>query len=157
MRKPAKGRIEPRVRVLDGRAQRVTVALDEGPLSWLANRGMITWRQFEAGDRLRTDYERAAIGPRVTMDWSAGPRSKVAMGAPSPRHMTEFQISSKDRFEAACEAVGRGLIDVLWRSVCNGEGLTEVERGMGWPNRSGKVVLCIALDRLADFYRLPEG
>lgn len=151
------GRVQPRIRFLDGGMQLVDVATDEGPLGWLANRGMISWRQFEAGDRLRNDYTRAALGPRVTMNWNAVPGSTVAKGAPRPMHATETQMSARARFDAACEAVGRGLVDVLWRSVCNGEGLVEVERALGWPNRSGKVVLCIALDRLADFYRLPEG
>jgi len=44
---------------------------------------------------------------------------------------------------------------VLWRVVCAGEGLPEAEKALGWPVRSGKLVLRIALDRIADFYRLP--
>ncbi len=80
----------------------------------------------------------------------------MARNAPDPFHATEVCISAKRRFDAACEAVGRGLVDVLWRAVCHGEGLSEVERGLGWPSRSAKLVLTIALDRLADHYRLPE-
>jgi hypothetical protein len=36
-----------------------------------------------------------------------------------------------------------------------GEGLPDAERSLGWPVRSGKLVLRIALDRVADYYRLP--
>ena len=48
--------------------------------------------------------------------------------------------------------VGPGLSDVLWRVVCEGEGLAEAEKGLGWPVRAGKLVLGLALDRLAQHY-----
>jgi hypothetical protein len=134
----------------------VQVAVDEGPLGWLHSRGHISDRQFEAGDRLRQDYETAAIGPRTTMDWSDQKRGKAPRGPLAHHHATEVQVGAKARFDAACAAVGRGLVDVLWRAVCHGEGLTDVERGLGWPSRSAKLVLTIALDRLGDHYRLPE-
>ena len=51
-------------------------------------------------------------------------------------------------------AAGSGLADVLWRVVCAGETLPDAERAMAWPARSGKVVLRLALDRVADFYRI---
>ena len=51
-------------------------------------------------------------------------------------------------------AAGMGLSDILNRIVCAGEGLETAERAMGWPARAGKVVLCLGLDRVADYYRL---
>jgi hypothetical protein len=39
--------------------------------------------------------------------------------------------------------------------LCAGEGLRAAEGALGWPARAGKLVLVIALDRLADHYRLP--
>jgi len=39
--------------------------------------------------------------------------------------------------------------------VCAGEGVPVAERALGWPARSGRLVLGIALDRLADHYQLP--
>jgi len=65
------------------------------------------------------------------------------------------QIAAKRRFDAAIAAAGPGLSDVLWRVVCAGEGLPDAERALGWPARAGKLVLCLALDRVADHYRLP--
>ena len=42
------------------RRRSVTVNMAESPLSWLKARGKIDARQFEAGERLRADYEAAA-------------------------------------------------------------------------------------------------
>ena len=67
---------------------------------------------------------------------------------------TMAQISAKQRFERAIEGVGRGLSDILWRIVCAGESLPVAEKAMGWPTRSGRVVLTLALDRLGDAYGL---
>lgn len=136
------------------RGQRaVTVNLAESPLSWLAARGMVTVRQVEAGERLRADYERASIAPGVTMRWDAAPRGRHA-GTQS-LGPTMAQIAAKRRFDAAVGAVGAGLSDMLWRVVCAGEGVPAAERALGWPARAGRVVLGLALDRLADHYRLP--
>ena len=69
--------------------------------------------------------------------------------------MSLDEYAAKRRFDAAVGEVGRGLSDVLWRVVCAGEGLPLAERALGWPARAGRLVLGIALDRLADHYRLP--
>lgn len=133
------------------RARRtVTVNRAESPLSWLRARGLVDARQFEAGERLRRDYEIAAIGPSVTMRWDSI-RVDGGGGCGDP---TVAQIAAKRRFDAALAAVGRGLNDVLWRVVCAGEGLPVAERALGWPTRSGRLVLGLALDRLADHYGL---
>lgn len=133
-----------------GRQVRVNVA--ESPLTWLRARDMIDARQFEAGEQLRRDYEAASLGPRVTMQWDAGPRGSRTTGAPDP---TMIQLSAKDRFDAAITAVGPGLSDIAWRTVCANEGLPAAEKALGWPARAGKLVLTLALDRLAAHYRLP--
>ncbi len=132
----------------------VTVNLAESPLGWLVRRGMVGARQFEAGERLRADFMRAQLSPRTTMAWDAGPAARGARGAPDGIDATTAQLAAKRRFEAAVTAVGGGLSDILWRVVCNGEGLETAERALGWPARAGKVVLLLALDRLADAYQL---
>lgn len=137
--------------------RRVTVNLAESPLTWLRSRGRIDSRQFEAGERLRTDYETAALGPRVTMRWDAGPRAGGRRGPPLGLDPTLAQIAAKRRFSEAVAAAGPGLSDVLWRVVCAGEGLAAAEKALGWPSRAGKLVLGFALDRLADHYRLPAA
>ena len=90
----------------------------------------------------------------TTMRWDAPPTGRVARGAPETLDATSAQLAAKLRFEAALEAVGPGLSDVLWRVICAGEGMRDAERALGWPARAGKLVLGLALDRLADFYRI---
>ena len=136
------------------RARSVTVNLAESPLGWLLARGMVSQRQFDAGERLRADWERAQLSPSVTMKWDGPPTGKVARGAPDVSDPTTAQLLAKRRFEAAVEAVGPGLSDILWRIVCAGEGMREAEQALGWPARAGRLVLGLALDRLAAFYRV---
>lgn len=146
------GRVTERPSGRGGRS--VTVNLAESPLSWLRSRGHVDARQHEAGERLRADYETAELGPRVTMRWDAAPAGRGRRSAPDALDPTLAGIAAKRRFDAAMQAVGAGLGDVLWRVVCAGEGLTAAEKALGWPSRSGKLVLGLALDRLADHYGL---
>jgi len=132
------------------RGRRVSVNVAESPLAWLAARGLVSPRQNEAGERLRADYERAAIAPSVTMRWDA----RVDGGGGDGLSPTERQVAAKRRFDAAIAGAGRGLSDILWRVICAGEGLPAAERELGWPARSGRLVLGLALDRLADHYGL---
>jgi Domain of unknown function (DUF6456) len=133
----------------------VTVNIAESPLAWLHARGHLTDRQLLAGEKLRYDYEAACIGPRVTMSWENMPLSRTRRGAPAPMAASERVMSAKDRFDRAIAEVGRDLADIAWRVICAGEGVPVAEKALGWPTRSGKLVLRIALDRLAEFYRLP--
>jgi uncharacterized protein DUF6456 len=135
-----------------GRRRRsVTVNLAESPLGWLHARGHLDDRLFAAGERLRGDYERAQLAPCVTMRWEAVRiRGTSADGlAPSER-----QIAARRRFDGAIAAAGKGLEDILWRVVCACETVTAAEKELEWPARSGKLVLRIALERVADFYRI---
>ena len=141
-------------RKLDGGRRSVTVNRAESTLSWLAARNMVDARQSDAGERLRADYETAALGRRVTMRWDAMPASR-SRGPDAPLDPTLAGIAAKRRFDAALSAVGSGLSDILWRVVCADERLPVAERALGWPSRSGKLVLSLALDRLAAHYRLP--
>ncbi|WHU01349.1 MULTISPECIES: DUF6456 domain-containing protein [unclassified Sphingomonas] len=137
-----------------GLKRRVTVNLAESPLAWLASRGHVSTRQLEAGERLRSDYEMAALGPRVTMRWDPAPVARTPGGVAERLDPTLAQISARRRFDGAVEAAGPGLADILWRVVCAGEGIGPAEKALGWPSRAGKLVLCFALDRVADFYGL---
>ncbi len=132
----------------------VTVNLAESPLGWLFARGLVSQRQFDAGERLRADWERAQLAPRVTMSWDAAPISGSRSGSAPEVDVGGAQIDARRRFHAAVDSAGPGLSDILWRVVCAGEGMRDAESALGWPARAGKLVLCFALDRVADYYRL---
>ena len=129
--------------------RRVTVNLAESPLGWLRARGLVTARQAEAGERLRADWERAQLSPSVTMRWS--PRVDGGGGGVDA---STAQIAAQRRFDGAVAAAGPGLADMLWRVVCAGEGVPAAEKALGWPARTGRIVLTLALDRVAAHYRL---
>lgn len=128
--------------------------LAEQPLIWLARRQLISARQFEAAELLAADFERAQLGPRVTMAWENTPVQRGPRGPRADQGPGEAALRARARFEAALEAAGPHLRDILWRIVCAGEGLLHAERALGWPSRSAKLVLGFALDRVADYYRL---
>ena len=132
----------------------VTVNAAESPLGWLFARGLVSRAQFDAGERLRSDWERAQLAPRVTMSWDCAPVARGRAGGGLEVNLTSSQIDAKRRFEDAVRNAGPGLADILWRVVCAGEGMREAETALGWPARAGKLVLSLALDRVAAFYRI---
>ena len=132
----------------------VTVNAAESPLGWLVARGLLTARQYDAGERLRADWERAQLSPRVTMAWDAAPVARGRAGTPIDPDLNGAQIDARRRFDDAIANAGPGLSDILWRIVCAGEGMRDAETALGWPARAGKVVLTLALDRVANYYRI---
>ena len=142
----------PRKRRGVGRRNRsVTVNLAESPLGWLHAHGHLDARLFDAGERLRADYEKAQIAPGITMRWEPVRIRGIGGARLAP---AERQIAARRRFDGAIAAAGKGLEDILWRVVCACETLPVAEKALQWPTRSGKIVLRIALDRVADFYRI---
>lgn len=138
-----------------GKSRRsVTVNEVESPLGWLRSRGHLSERQFEAGERLREDWEASHLAPSVTMRWDPAPVSRGGGRQGDGLTPGERQLAARKRFDAAVAEAGTGLSDILWRIVCAGEGMREAETALGWPARAGKLVLAMALDRVADYYRI---
>lgn len=139
----------------EGRQQQVEVNEAETSLTWLSRRKgsggrpLVSEAQLDAGERLRRDFTISQMDARVTADWSFRLGSKVRR---DPAEVSDMVLSARERLAQALEAVGSGLSGVLVEVCCHQRGLEEMERGFGWPQRSGKVVLQIALDRLADHY-----
>ncbi len=132
----------------------MTVNLAESPLGWLFARGLVTQVQFDAGERLRMDWERSQLAPRVTMAWDSAPIARGRGGSAAGPELSACHLDARRRFDHAIESAGPGLSDILWRVVCAGEGMREAEGALGWPARAGKVVLTLALDRIAAYYRI---
>lgn len=139
-------------------ARRVTMDDSESPLAWLARRrgrdgrALIAPHQFQAGERLRADFTRAQMMPRTTADWSS-PISSARRGPSNgAADFTEATMAARQRVNAALEAVGPEFSGLLLDLCCFLKGLEDLERTRGWPARSAKVVLQLALDRLARHY-----
>jgi Domain of unknown function (DUF6456) len=149
-------------REIDGVRHQVTVNDAESPLGWLRSRKdrngrpLIDEAQFEAGERLRADYWFAHMSPRVTANWSAlAPAGRLRRAAPANAAMLRDEVlGAKERVMRALMVVGPELSSVLVDICCELEGLEDAEKANGWPQRAGKVVLQIALTRLAKHYGL---
>ena len=149
-------------RKIDGVRRKVRVNEAESPLSWLRKRKsrsgtpLISEVQYQAGERLRADFWRAQMTPRVTQDWSMAASNKRSRRA-SPGagvDISDAVIAARQRVQRALEAVGPELAGVLIDVCCHLNGLEDAEKAAGWPQRSGKVVLQLALTRLARHYGL---
>jgi uncharacterized protein DUF6456 len=141
-----------------GRAS-VTIDESESPLAWLARRrgrdgrAMIEPHQLQAGERLRIDFTRADLMPRTTSNW-ASPIASDRRGTGGNRTgaFTETMIAARQRVRQALDAVGPEFAGLLIDVCCFLKGLEDVESERVWPARSAKVVLQLALDRLARHY-----
>jgi hypothetical protein len=117
-------------------------------------RALIEPVQLLAGERLRAEFTRAHLMPRITSNWSAA----VASGArgASPASFTEAVIGARQRVRGALESVGPEFSGLLVDVCCFLKRLELVETERSWPPRSAKVVLQLGLDRLARHYGLHD-
>ena len=138
-------------------AASVTVDEGESPLAWLARRrgrdgrSYIEPHQLQAGERLRADFTRANLMPRTTSNW-ASPISSDKSGSNRARDFSETMVAARQRVHRALDTVGPEFAGLLLDVCCFLKGLEDVERERTWPARSAKVVLQLALDRLARHY-----
>ena len=145
-----------------GAPRPVVINQGESPLGWLRRRKdrngtpLISAEQYEAGERLRAEFERAQLVPDITSNWeSAAPSRRLRRATPQgPAGLSDEALTSRKRVVRALEAVGPELAGVLIDVCCHLLGLSEAEKARGWPQRSGKVILQIALMQLARHYGL---
>ena len=149
----------------DGGGGRVTVIrnADESPLSRLRRaRGrdgvpLIGAAEFAAGERLRADFTRGRLMPRITSSWSAEPAARRrGAGGGGMAEMSDAIVAARQRVERALGAVGPDFAGLLLDVCCFLKGVETVERERGWPVRSAKLVLRLALASLARHYGLAE-
>jgi hypothetical protein len=149
-----------RIATADGYAD-VMVDESESPLAWLARRKgrdgrpLIAGVQFQAGERLRSDFTRAQMTPRITSSWdpsvAQGRRGQGGAGT-----FTDVVIAARERLRGALDAVGPEFAGLLLDVCCFLKGLEDIERERRWPARCGEVVVQLALNRLARHYGLAE-
>jgi len=143
------------------RSAALPIAVADSPIGWLARRRnadgkpFLTREEVAAAERLRTDFERSQMAPGVTQDWARFLTSGVQGGrriSAQERDLDGGASAARARLSEALSSLGPGLSDVALRVCCFLEGIEAIETSMHWSRRSGKVVLKIALARLAAFY-----
>lgn len=143
-------------------AERLRFNLAESPLSVLGRKrdkdgaAYLAPHLIEAGERLREDFELAQMAPRTTQNWERFLTTGSDRGTGPGRGPGEGSPDARVRVAKAMEALGPGLSDIVFRICCFLEGLETAEKRLGWSARSGKVVLKIALERLAMHYGIGD-
>jgi hypothetical protein len=145
-------------RAIDTEFGRATVTVDEAesPLAWLARRrgrdgrALIATHQLLAGEKLRADFTRAQMMPRTTSNWDSPVTN--GRGGGGAGYVTDVMIAARQRVRHALDAAGPEFAGLLVDVCCFLKGLEDIERERAWPARSAKIVLQLALDRLARHY-----
>jgi len=143
------------------------VSAIDGTVAWLrARRGkdgapLISDAECLAAQRLRVDYFRAFETPTVTAAYEPhasgsadgrGVRAENALVARMDR-----MIAAQERLQRALTSLGPELAGVAVDVCCRDCGLTELERRHGWPQRSGRMIVSLALRHLARHYGFASG
>ena len=130
-------------------------------LDWLRRRRqkdgrqMISEVEYRAGDRIRKDFWQARMTPSVTTNYSralSGANSSFAGNR--ALDLQQAALDARERVRKALEAVGSDYSNLLIDICCLDKKLTDVEFQSGWPKRSGKVILQLALRQLARHYKM---
>ena len=131
----------------------------ESPLDWLRRRrdrrgeALVDKAAYQAGERLRRDLTLGGLLPAVTARWDGiGADRNQSGGGRDPARATDAALAARQRATRALAAVGPDFADLLIDLCGFLKGLETIERERGWPLRSGKVVVRLALGRLADHY-----
>lgn len=150
-----------------GGASTVIVNADESPLARLARAkgrdgaALLSPEEVAAGERLRADFTRGQMMPRVTANWSlAGGGRRRGGGGGGMAEMSDAIVAARQRVDHALAAVGPDFAGLLLDVCCFLKGVEAVERERAWPVRSAKLVLRLALASLARHYglgRVAEG
>ena len=105
-------------------------------------RPLLSPAEVAAGEKLRADFTRGQMAPRVTANWeaavSSGRRGRRRIAGRDGRRCARRAHAGR---RGAVEAVGPELSGALLDVCCFLKGLEEVERDRGWPARGAKLVL----------------
>jgi len=137
------------------------IDLSESPLAQMMRRrgrdgrAFLDRREFDAGERLRLDFTRGQLMPRLGANWERPISSGRGGGAVAD--LSDAALSARLKVERALDAVGPELSGVLVDVCCFLKGLETVERERSWPVRSAKLMLKAGLGALARHYEPERG
>jgi len=138
--------------------QQVQINTCESPLMRLFTRKgktgdtYISMEEFQAGERLRKDFERGQLQPKISASLQGSVGSYRQTGFSDANDITDFAIDARNRVGKAIEKLGPELSGVTLDICCFLKGLESVERERRWPPRSAKLMLKTALSQLARHY-----
>lgn len=150
---------------LEGSTRRRAVRYNaaESPIASMARRKdkdgapFLQPEMVDAAERLREDFELSQMGPRVSQNWEKFLTGGDRGAFPANAETGTGSEAARNRVMLAVRELGPGLGDVALRVCCFLEGVEAAEKRLGWSARSGKIVLRIALQRLAQHYQRQKG
>jgi hypothetical protein len=132
---------------------------DESPLAGLqrgtrtGGKPFLSQSEYDAGERIRSDFTRAMLLPRTSANWTAsvtsGRRSGESNGVET---LTNSALAARQRFDAALAGLGHDLSGAVADICCFLKGFEQVEMERNWPKRSAKFILKAGLAVLALHY-----
>ncbi|MEM9732581.1 MAG: DUF6456 domain-containing protein [Pseudomonadota bacterium] len=144
---------------MNGEHHTVTLNISESPLArlrkWRTQEGnpFLSDAAFAAGEKLRMDFTKGQMTPRVTASWDMTLISKKGQGGSnSATDMSDYALDARSRLNGALDALGPDLSGVVADVCCYLKGLECVERERRWPPRSEKILLRAGLELLARHY-----
>lgn len=115
--------------------------------------GFFTPRDVAAARTLWEDWEKSQRGLVGGSNWSAPPRGSASRGPGGAQETAaNGAIDARRRVDAALGALPLSLSNAVRAACIDGLGFDAIERMCRWPARSGKLVLKLALDLLANHY-----
>jgi hypothetical protein len=150
-----------RVQIADPDGARPIIArrnLSTRQLERLVARGAICAGRYQAGDRYRSDWERAGFQQRTTASYDIVTAGGQAGHYAQPGGQTEAQMDAWDRWRAAREQIDPALVhgfdtvivhDLLWRDVGD-----DRDRLHAFTEKRWVLAIRACLAQLAAFYQI---
>lgn len=138
--------------------KKVKLNLAESPLAVLyrmknsEQQSFLTVAEFNAGERLRSDFTRGLMMPRVTSNWNMNVQAHSRGICHGGVELSDAAMAARKRVERALDAVGPELSGALVDICCFLKTLGQVEAERNWPARSAKMMIKTGLSILHRHY-----